>query len=176
VSEQSYQFVGYINEEGSAIELSHWRPLAPLLHKYKDKRLIVQITEYKRHRSDEQNRYLHGPLVASVRSFYLEREGEHYETDEVKAILYQRVLGRKIVIKQVAGEEVLTYEGKRFSQMNTREFSNAVNKIFAYYDTLDWFIPPPPPRGLNTVTEIVAYEQGYSGDEHGEFEPEIKDE
>jgi hypothetical protein len=166
---ESYDFIGYLNEEGSGIDLSHWRPLAPLLRKYKDKRLIVTLVEYKKHRSDAQNRYFHGPLISSVKAFYRETEGVDYDTDEVKAIIYQRVLGRKIKITMVDGVEVIAYEGKRLSSMKTHEFAKAIEKIFLYYDEKDWYIPPPPDRGLHTITEIISIEQGYKGDDRGDY-------
>ena len=107
-------------------------------------------------RSDAQNRYMWGVVVPTVRAFLLETEGVKYSPDEVYLWLRVKLLGQSPVIKVVSGIEVVMMEGKRFSEMNTKEFADATDTILKAMAEIGCVIPEPNQH--NFLHEFIGNE------------------
>lgn len=118
--------------------------------------LEIVFKVFRNQRSGAQNRWIWGVAVPTVRAWMLETQGEKYTPDEVYAWLRISVLGYKPVIKDIGGEEVVTMTGKRFSAMNTKEFSEAMQLIVDVMAERDCLIPLP--RESNFIHEFIKDE------------------
>lgn len=127
-----------------------WRVLGPL----KGKKLLVKFGVLRHKRSDAQNRYIWGVMVPTVQAWFKETTGEVKSKDEVYTWFRVGLLGDKPVITEVMGCEVITMSGKRFSQMNTKEFGEAVDMILQLMAEKGCVIPEP--RQFNFITEFLT--------------------
>ena len=119
-----------------------------------DKPLEITVSIHRRQRSLAQNRWIWGVCVPTVKGWLLDTKGEKYTADEVYYYI-NSILGRKPVFTEIAGEEVIIMEGKRFSQMNTAEFADAVEEIVRYFDERDLEILLPKPKTNNLVSDYL---------------------
>lgn len=84
-----------------------------------------------------------------------ERTGSCPSHEAMYAFLRLKVIGEEVVIEEIDGIEVPVIKGKRFSQCTTKEFSERVEKIVAYYAEQGLEIPLPQPKSNNYLNEIV---------------------
>lgn len=145
--------------EDYKISLMDAPKLGRILNKYveTDKPLEITISIHRRQRSLAQNRWLWGVCVPTVKGWLLDTQGEKYTSDEVYYYI-NSILGRKPVFKDVAGEEVIIMEGKRFSQMNTLEFSEAVDQIVLYFAERGLEIHLPDSKTNNLLSDYLKDE------------------
>lgn len=136
------------------LEIDSHKALARILKRFMGKQLEIHISEFKRQRSLAQNRWIWGLCVPTVKGWLKETQGEKYTKDEVYYYI-QSVLGRKTIIKEIAGEEVIIMEGKRMSQMTTKEFSDAVEEIVQYFAERGLAIPLPKPGTNNLISDHI---------------------
>ena len=137
------------------LEIMDSHKLVRLLKKFLDKPLEITLCTFHRQRTLSQNRYCWGVIVPTVKGWLKETQGETYTKDEVYYYVNAKALGRRVIIKEVAGEEVPILEGKRFSQMTTVEFAEAVDKIVEYFGELGLEILLPKPKGSNLISEFL---------------------
>jgi len=123
-----------------------------------DKPLEITISIHRRQRSLAQNRWMWGVCVPTVLGWLKDTQGEKYTKDEVYYYINAKAVGRTPVIKEIAGEEVIILEGKRFSQMTTLEFSEAVDKIVAYFDERGLTIHLPKEGTNNLLSDYLKDE------------------
>lgn len=116
-------------------------------------RMEVKFKPHRARRSDRQNRYIWGVVVPCVRAWKYETEGVKYEKDEIYLWLRVGLLGHKPVITDVSGVQVITMSGKRFSQMNTKEFTDAIEDIRQRLALQDCVVPEP--RQENFLSEFL---------------------
>jgi len=135
-------FIGNLNENLDIV-LRDKIKVKKLLSKISDKDLAINISIYKKNRSNRQNRYLWGVIVPIVKNFILETEGKVLNKDETYYYIQSEVLGNRPNIVNIMGTDVICIGGKRFSDMNTSEFNEAVEMIIQYFAMLELDIPYP---------------------------------
>lgn len=121
-----------------------------ILQHYGGRYLKVEIDEYRKHRSDKQNRYLHGVIIPVIIAFeknrgadWLKNKTNKQAIDICKAYIYKNILGYGINFQIVHSVEVFTMEGKYFSQMKTDEFYHAAEAVRDFYNEIGCNIPKP---------------------------------
>ena len=114
-------------------------------------RLEIKVRPHRARRSDRQNRYMWGVVVVCIQAWNEETgeldvpifddegnpvlDDEGYQLcrpptkEEVYTWLRIVVLGHRPQIVVIQDVEVITMTGKRFSQMTTKEFADAVDEI-----------------------------------------------
>ncbi len=122
------------------------------------KDLEITIKGFKRQRSLAQNRWMWGVCVPTVQAWLKETQGISYTKDEVYYYINSAALRRKTVVKEIAGEEVVILEGKRFSQQTTGEFSDSVEEIVQYFGERGLKIPLPKPKTNNLISDYLKDE------------------
>ena len=134
--------------------------LGRILKPYKDtdKPLEITIAIHRRQRSLAQNKWMWGVCVPTVMGWLKDTQGEKYAKDEIYYYINSKAVGRGTVIKEIAGEEVVVLEGKRFSQMTTIEFSEAVDKIVLYFAERGLEIPLPKDGTNNLLNDYLSDE------------------
>lgn len=135
-------FIGNLNENLDIVLRDKIR-VKKLLSKISDKDLSINISIYKKNRSNRQNRYLWGVIVPIVKNFILETDGKVLSKDETYYYIHSEVLGNRPSIVNIMGKDVICMGGKRFSEMNTSEFNESVEMIIQYFSILDCEIPYP---------------------------------
>lgn len=150
---KTYYLVGFLNEDCSAILLEDANILSRILRQLKGLRLEIRIGKIMNQRSAAQNRYWWGVLVPSAIQFHKEIQGVVYEKDEMHGFLCQEVLGYRLEMRVVDGKEIWISKMKRTSSMNTVEFGEAIETVWAYYDERGWYIHPP--SGNNYLNDFV---------------------
>lgn len=105
-------------------------------------------------RSAAQNRYLWGVVYPVLQKQLLEITGEHFEPAELHTYNLQKIQGKKMEWKSIAGVEVLFIEDKKSSDMTVEEFSIMVENIIQYAATT-WGIVIPPPIGDNSLDHLL---------------------
>lgn len=124
-----YEVVATLDEDCSALQLTHFRMLRRALKKFVGKELILTINILKYKRSDAQNRYMWGVVVKYVKHWLKETKGETYTSNQVYTWLRIVLLAEEPVVTIIAGREIIEMTGKRFSAMSTAEFAIAVDTI-----------------------------------------------
>lgn len=143
-------------EEGELfLRFKNWRIFRRLIWDWVDKEIETDIRVLRYKRSLSQNRLLWGIIVPTVRAFIKETTGEKKSKDEVYIYLNTCVLGNTPEISYILGQEVITMTGKRFSQMNTLEFTNAVEKIVQHFALIGCVIPMPKDGTNNLLDDFL---------------------
>lgn len=151
-SDKEWEFTGELKEDMS-LAITGASSLKRILWNLVGQKLIIKITIFRSKRSDKQNRYFWGVVVVTVRAWLLETEGRKYTKDEVYVWLNQEVLGNKPTITTILGTDVITMSGKRFSQMNTKEFEEAAESIRQTMAQRGCNIPEPHQE--NFITDFI---------------------
>jgi len=163
--EREYSVITVLSQDKASIEdgeiflrFKNWRIFKRLLYDWlgKDIESDIRLMRYKR--SLAQNRMMWGVIVPVVRAWIKETTGEKQTKDEVYIYLNSHVLGNKPVIKNVLGEEVIVMTGKKFSQMSTKEFGDAVDTIVQFFAPKGCIIPMPKDKGNNLLDDFLKDE------------------
>lgn len=151
-----FTFLGTMGEDFRITPMASGK-LARLLHKYvnHEKSLEVTISIHRKQRSLAQNRWMHGVCVPTVQGWLRDTQGEKFTREEVYVYINTVALRRKPEIKDIAGDEVIVMAGKRFSQMTTLEFSEAVDEIVNYFDERGLEVKLPKPNTNNLVSDYL---------------------
>lgn len=161
--EREYSVITVLSQDKASIEegeiflrFKNWRIFKRLLYDWlgKDIESDIRLMRYKR--SLAQNAYLHGIIVPIVRAWIKETTGEKQSHDEVYIYLNSSILGNKPEIRSVLGEEVIVMTGKRFSKMNTKEFTDAVETILQHFALKGLVIPTPKDGKNNTLDDFLT--------------------
>lgn len=164
---KSIDVTGYLSEDRTSISLEHAVALRHVFRAWEGRRLLLSVEPFARRRSNQQNRYMWGVVVVCVRAWHLERDGHAPSKDGVYAML-RRLCGHELKIEVINGVEAISMTGKRFSQMTTVEFENAVTFIRKYYAELGCDIPEP--REDNLLSDYVLDRIEKAKKRHGEDE------
>ena len=122
------------------------------------KHLELSISVFRPKRTLAQNRYLHGVVVPTVIGWAYENTGIEYSIDEIKQFIYEHVLKQRNVLKQVLGVEVSVHTFKRFSEMTTVEFNDAVEFLQGYFAPKGCHIPNPTQNSF--IADYVKKKKG----------------
>jgi hypothetical protein len=153
MADREFDVVGELQEDGVTLLLKHGKAFKRLTAKLVGQPLRVRFSVLRKKRSDAQNRYMWGVIVPTVAAWLRETQGEKYDKDDVYYWINGKVLGRQVKIKEIAGEEIAVMQGKRFSQMTTVEFNDAVEQILQYFAEMGLVIPEP--RQHNFLHEFL---------------------
>jgi len=94
-------------------------------------------------RSIKQNSYYYGVVIPIIHNHIIETEGIDYATDEIHAFNLVKIAGAKPSIISIGDEEIIHFKIKRTSSMNTKEFSNFIELLIAYWGERGLDIPEP---------------------------------
>jgi len=120
---------GELSKDSSSIFFPHFRIYQRYLKKFAGQELMVKIEILRHKRSDKQNRYMWAVIVPYVQHWLHETEGKRYKRDHVYSWIRISLLEEEPVIVTIQGKEMIEMTGKRFSQMSTKEFGEAVDTI-----------------------------------------------
>jgi len=150
----SFEFEVILKEDKSRIflEVTGGDILLPTFKGLIGQTFLASIFKTYRRRTDRQNRYVWGVIVPCVQSWMKETTGDIKTSDEIYYFL-RSIVGSKLEIVYIAGNTVPVLSGKRFSQMSTVEFSDAVEKIYSHFAEKGLAIPPP--TGENLLSDFV---------------------
>jgi len=151
--DHEYEILGQISDDLSHFTFSNWKAFAKIFKDFKGKDLLLKVSIHRKNRSNRQNRYIWGVVVPTVQAWFKETAGESYEREEIYTWLRTNLIDQKVEIREVDGVEVPVIPGKRFSQMNTKEFAEAIDEIIKKMDSRGCYIPLP--KGENTLTEHI---------------------
>lgn len=155
-TEKEWDVVGELTDDCQYIKLTHHTMLRRLINGLRGEKLRVRFSKLRMKRSDAQNRYMWGVVVPTVRAFFKETQGIIYTPDEAYTWLRIGLLGQKPEIRDVAGTEVIVMTGKRFSDMNTKEFAEATETILERMAEMGCVVPEP--KQHNFITEFLQDE------------------
>lgn len=105
--------------------------------------ILVSVKKFKSKRSLNQNAYYWGVIIPTAQAFLEETQGEGYDKERLHMIHCSLCgIGNLETIEFLGG--VLTvYGGKRTSDMNTKEFTEFLEKVRDFWANHDCFIPEP---------------------------------
>lgn len=151
---QTIEVTGFLAEDLQSIKLEHPAVMRRVFQPWAGKRLTLKVAKHTRRRTEQQNRYIHGPVVNTVRSWMIETEGEDYGHDYVYTFL-RTLVGHRVEVKVMHGVEIVAITGKRFSRMTTVEFNKAIEEIKRHFAKKGLDIPEP--RGENFWGDYDGY-------------------
>lgn len=155
MTNQDYTVSGTLSPDGRSLEITN-APRAVRLWKHLiGVDLEITFKKFYRKRSLAQNRWIWGVCVPTVIQYLLDTTGVHHSKEAVYSFLRMVVIGNEAWVETIDGQDVIYITGKRFSQMTTKEFSEAVEKIVAYYAEREVEIPLPKPKTNNLITDYA---------------------
>lgn len=146
--DDTYEVLGLLTEDCQYIQVPHYKIYQRAFKKLLEKDLLITVQVLKSKRSDKQNRYMWSCIVKHARAWLYETQGEKFSPDYVYAWLRTAILEEAPVVKEIAGQEVITMSGKRFSQMTVQEFTEAVETIRSKMAQKGCIIPEPTKNNL----------------------------
>ena len=141
---------------GLSIKLRFGKVLKRVLEKLIGKDLEVNFRLFKYRRTEAQNRWLWGVAYVTIAAWYKETQGETVSKEAIHAHTLQEILDYKIEVEEFMGREVLVVKGKSTSQLSTKEFSDLVDKLVAYWAYYDCYIQLP--KENNFLSDFVKDE------------------
>lgn len=150
--------VGHLSDDLSSIQIDHYQKLRRYYNHLKGIDLEVKFKKFYKKRSIAQNNWMWGVCIPTIKQWLHETTGEKHSSEAIYVFLRQVVVGEEPIIETIEGKEVIIFEGKRFSQCNTVEFSDRVEKIIAYYAERGLVIPLPKPKTNNLITDFIEDE------------------
>lgn len=150
---EEYTVVGTLSPDGQSLVIANSVRAKRLWKALQGEQLEIVFKKFFRKRSLAQNRWIWGICVPDVMRFLLETTGVEHSKEAVYSFLRTRVIGNEMWVETIDDQDVIFLSGKRFSQMNTKEFSDAVEKIVAYYAERGLEIRLPKPKTNNFITD-----------------------
>ena len=155
MTDYEYTFSGKLTEDCTKLSIDFATTVIRLLYPIKDDELEITIKKFRRNRTSAQNRYIHGVVVPTIRAWMKDNDGECPSHEAMYAFLRIKVVGHEVVIEEIAGVDIPVVSGKRFSQMNTVEFADAIDAIILHYAEQGLEIPLPVPGSNNITTDFT---------------------
>lgn len=146
---------GKFSPDCKSIIIDNVQSIIRVLYVHKDVPLEINIKKFHRQRTIAQNSYIWGLVIPTIRTWQLETTGVCNSAEAIYAFLRITVVGEEVVIEEVQGIDTAVVKGKRFSQCNTIEFNERIDKIILYYAELGLEIPLPVPKSNNYITDFV---------------------
>lgn len=134
---------GKISKNGDKILLADGEILANVLEPFRDKELELVITEFKRTRSNQQNRYYWGIVIPTIIAWHKETQGKTPTPEQIHLFNLTKIAGHKIIQTNILGEDVFTLEKASSSKMKVGEFESFLLDISDYFGELGCEIPEP---------------------------------
>ena len=140
--DQEYHLKAKFDEDYNLI-IENISGLKRVFRKLREVELDICIKVRRKIRSNRQNRYFWGVVVPIVREYMYETTGIKYTNNQIYYYLNSEVLGQKPEITIILEKNVICWNGKRFSQMTTVEFNDAVVDIQQHFAPMGCEIPDP---------------------------------
>lgn len=151
-----FEVMATLTDDCQFVAITHFKMLRRALKPFIGKELLLTIQVLRYKRSDAQNRYMWSVIVPYVRHWLYETQGEKYKPEYVYSWLRVELLGEEPTVVEIAGREVITMTGKKFSAMNTKEFAEAVDTIRAEMLLRGLDIPEPQKgKRHNLISEFL---------------------
>lgn len=147
------EVMGSLTEDCKFIEITHSQLIKRVIRKLVGEPLVVKFKKFYPKRSDRQNRYLYGVVIPCIAAWYRENTGVKIDKEDVKDWVYRELLGATSRPYVIGGVEYHRYQFKRFSQMTTMEFTEAVETIRDKMAEFDCHIPAPTRN--NFITDFT---------------------
>jgi len=155
MNNQEFNVKGRLSDDSQSLIIENAYRVSRMFRHLKDTDLEIVFKKFFNKRSNRQNKWLWGICISmTLIPWYLENEGITYTKEALYAFLRTRVVGQDVVVETIDGVDVMVISGKRFSQMTTVEFSNAVEKIVLYYAERGLEIPLP--KDDNLLTDFLT--------------------
>jgi hypothetical protein len=151
----NYTFTGKLTPDCRGLAISFADQMGRILQPIKEEELEIYIKKFRKQRTVAQNSYLWGVVIPTVRAWMKENNGACPSAEAIYAILRIKVVGQEVIIEEIDGHDVPIISGKRFSEMNTLEFTEAVDKIILYYAEQGLEIPLPKPKSNNFINDFM---------------------
>lgn len=150
ISDREFEVVGTLTDDCRYIEIANYLPLKRIIRGLIGEQLIVKFRKFYDKRSDRQNRYFHGVVIPCIRAWYKETTGNSLTINQAKDFVYRELLGAEPIPYTIFGKEYFSFEFKRMSSMNTKEFTDAVELIRDKMAEVGCLIPEPKRNNLMT--------------------------
>ena len=155
MAELDITMTGKLSEDCRTLEIDQVDSIIRILRTHKDTPLEINIKKFHRLRTAAQNRYIWGLVIPEIRKWQIETTGECNTKEGLYAFLRISVVGQEVVIEEVHGVDTPIIKGKRFSEMTTVEFAEAIDKVILHYAEKGLEIPPPVPKTGNFITDFA---------------------
>jgi len=157
-NQQKFEFEARV-EDGVIVPL-HKVLMRRLLRRYEaseeKEAVLLQVTVGKlvRSRSAKQNRYYWGVAIPTIRAHHKRETGENISQDELHTYHLNVVMGLKPEVKTILGEEVVSFNIKRTSDMTTVEFTDFIDNLIKFWAERGCEIPVP--KGESMITDYLT--------------------
>jgi hypothetical protein len=148
---------GKFSPDCKSVQIDHADTFLRLLLPHKDVPLEITLKKFHRQRTLAQNNYIWGVVIPTLRAWMKERTGSCPTKEGLYAYLRIAVVGQEVVIEEVNGIDIPVVSGKKFSQMTTVEFAEAIDKIILHYAEQGLEIPVPDSKTNNNVGDFTRY-------------------
>jgi hypothetical protein len=155
MAEIDMTFTGMLSEDCRSIVIDNAQGILRVLYTAKGIPLEINIKKFHKLRTAAQNRYIWGLVIPTIRTWQIETTGECNSKDGLYAFLRISIVGQEVIIEEISGVDCPIIKGKRFSEMTTVEFNEAIDKIILHYAELGLTIPLPVPGSNNTLSDFV---------------------
>ena len=147
-----YELTGKLSPD-LRLEIDFVESIARVLEPIVGIPLDIHITKHYKRRTSKQNRWVHG-AVESVRKQLKDLNGECPSHDGLYAFFRRVILGQQIRMEIIDGREIFILEGKHFSEMNTVEFGEAMEKVIKYYAEMGIQVPIPKDDDIHFINTL----------------------
>jgi hypothetical protein len=156
--DQPITLTGRLSPDLTTLVIDYGHRLKRMLKPLAEDVLEITIKKHYRKRTVAQNNWIWGVCIPTIRAWKKEIEGIAPSPEAIYTFLRQHIVEEDIIIEEIDGKEIFYFNGKRFSQCTTIEFSERVEKIILYYAERDLEIPLPQPKTNNVITDFVKDE------------------
>lgn len=152
---KEFSLSGELAKDCQSITFTFGSSLSRLLTHLVGKELLVNIKPMEYKRSLAQNRWYWGVAVPTIRAWHKETQGEEPGKDAIHAYNLTKVCDTKPKFKEVMGQEVMYFETKTTSQMNTKEFMAFKDRLQMFWGELGCEIRDP--KGNNLTEDHLQW-------------------
>lgn len=121
-----------------------WRALRRLRGTHR-----LEISQYRKRRSDRQNRY-YWPVFCKLLSDFMREQGENISPDDAHEIFKHKFLRREIIDEKTG--EVIAYTAST-TKLSTVEFNEYLDQIAYWLNDMFGLVVPEPTMYHETVTD-----------------------
>jgi len=143
-----FELTGKLSEDCTAVNFSFGSSLFRLLSHLRNKELLIYLKPLTYKRTLAQNRWYWGVAIPTIRAWHKDLQGEDPGADAIHAYNLKNICKLEPLFKEVLGEEVLYFDFKSTSKMNTKEFNLFKENLQKYWAEKDCIILDPRNNSL----------------------------
>jgi len=125
------------------------QPLSNLIDWIADRNIekvwSVEIKEYKKNRSQEQNAYYWGAVLPTIQAYIRDSRGENYSTDDIHEWYRDEFLPKRTIV--IKGVTKVTRPST--AKLNTKKFADYLELVMHHCAENGIVIPPAQERVCN---------------------------